>query len=370
MILELVYKTLPKNSNKIRFIVFFFLCSVSHLTLANSNELAEYELLFKQEKHTTLIKKIASLDASQLTPELYTLYVYSLATKDLDDAEEAVEVAIGMFKDNPDIYLLHASIMGDQAQDSIFSALTYAEKALNSLNKAVELSPNKPKYRRALMTFYLAAPSIAGGDTELALEQVNIIKELDHEAGIIALSHYYRATDDIEKSYQVVDDAIALSPASYALQNHLGFLYLRDENYSEAIPKLIKSVTLLPSYDLENLTKEDKESYQSKLNSLLNSHYQIGRSALLGEVMLNEGIEHMDIYIEKYKASTYNLSGLPTLNWAKLRKSALLLAANETLKAKLTFDQVIVEDDKQMKKVHKKLGKQIKRAVKNIQVLD
>jgi hypothetical protein len=81
----------------------------------------------------------------------YELYVSSLTRIDLDDAEEAAEQVIVAFSDNPGMYLMHASVMGSQASDSIFGALGYAKKALHSLNRAVELEPGDPRYLNVVL---------------------------------------------------------------------------------------------------------------------------------------------------------------------------------------------------------------------------
>ena len=84
------------------------------------------------------------------------------AEVDLDDAESLIKSTIKTFPDNAEAHLACGEIMGRQAADAIFSALSYAKKSLNCLRRASQLSPEAPRYRRALITFYLVAPGIAG----------------------------------------------------------------------------------------------------------------------------------------------------------------------------------------------------------------
>ncbi|GAB2907280.1 hypothetical protein [Rheinheimera gaetbuli] len=49
-----------------------------------------------------------------------------------------------------------------------FLALSYAKKSLPCLEQAVALQPHNISYSKGLMSFYLGAPGIAGGDKQLA----------------------------------------------------------------------------------------------------------------------------------------------------------------------------------------------------------
>lgn len=158
-------------------------------------------------------------------PETYAAMLINLRQVDIDKAEELSDQAIATFNDDPELYLLRASIMGTQAQNSIFSALGYAEKALNSYKKAAELAPDSVKYQNALMMFYLAAPSIAGGDKELGLKQVERIQALDKIEGQIALTRYYQMTDQSELFKTVIVDAMQQYPSEVSFPFNYG-MYL------------------------------------------------------------------------------------------------------------------------------------------------
>lgn len=113
---------------------------------------------------------------------------------DLDEVENYIEKALELSPNGSKINFVCGRIMGKQAGDSTIFALSYAGKTLVCPKDAVKNAPANIVYRKALLNFYLGAPSIAGGDTELALQQVHKITELDRLQGALAEIKYLRDT--------------------------------------------------------------------------------------------------------------------------------------------------------------------------------
>jgi tetratricopeptide (TPR) repeat protein len=337
---------------------------VAHAQTPSNKDLLQVETFFKDGKYEQVISTIERSAPADLNSEHYRLLTLSYLKDDLDDAEEAADKAIQVFPNNPDVYLTHARVMGAQANDSIFSALGYAEKALNSLQTAVTLSPEGVKYREALLSFYLNAPSIAGGDNDLAFEQVKLIEELDVVQGKIVLARYYRANDQDEKSLSVLLQANADFPNNIRLLDGIAEHYNTQEKYQQAIEYYthITQINLVSPVDDEHQVIAE---YENASVRQLNAHYQIGRSALLGNLMLDDGIEQLNVYIatikEKDTIADFDLSSLPSLDWAKLRLSALMLANSQAPQAKAYFASINLDkNDDNMKKIYKALKKQLK----------
>jgi tetratricopeptide (TPR) repeat protein len=319
--------------------------------------------LFNEGSYEMVIENLEKFPASSRTSEHYRFLIYSYAEKDLDKAEAASELAIETLSNEPDVYLFHASIMGAQASESIFSSLSYAKKALASLNKAVELAPEDIKYREALLSFHLNAPSIAGGDTDLALEQIRIIEKLDLVQGTVNLAWYYQATDETDKALNVLLQADTDFPNNIAILNALANFYLSQEQHSFAIQSLekITKISLLAPVEDELIVMEE---YDEARFRQLNAHYQIGRAALLGDTALNEGISHMKLYIDTMQdpdaIATMDFSGLPSVDWAYLRLTGLLLANAQSELAKVSFAKVTLDNnDGNMKSIYKNLKKKL-----------
>jgi tetratricopeptide (TPR) repeat protein len=119
---------------------------------------------------------------------LYLAKIYM--DSDLDEAVDWIEQALEVNFNNAEVYYVHGAIMGRQASGSIFSALSYAEKSVNSFTKAVELQPDPIKYRKGLMQFHTSAPDIAGGDLEIAKVQIEKLRQLDPKVGLEAEINY------------------------------------------------------------------------------------------------------------------------------------------------------------------------------------
>ena len=115
----------------------------SSSVFAQNNEIEDIQFLYDNGEFKQSVKQLDNVGIGNFTPEHFQLYVYSLANIDLDDAEEAADNAIETFSENPDMFLMHADIMGRQAQNSVFSILGYAKKAKASLETAFS-SNSKP----------------------------------------------------------------------------------------------------------------------------------------------------------------------------------------------------------------------------------
>lgn len=341
------------------FIIFTF-------TSSANDDLIPYEKMVKDGEFKGLVKAFKGIDKDSYTPTHYQLYVSSLLNIDLDDAEEAAEQAIVKYNDNADMYLLHASVMGEQAQDSVFSALGYAEKALNSLEKAATLKPQDGKYLQALMSFHLMAPSIAGGDKDTALELAKEISAIDELRGISAFSNYYSSIDEADKAFIKIEEGIQKFPNEISLYTQLASLYVRDKKHQKAIDVYLRATVIdinKPSED-DLLQENVNDNYERDLSMLYNSHYQVGRITLESKTRMLEGINNLKKYITYYQSATIDLNGLPSVDWAYLRKSALLLENNQLVEAQEALAMVQNKENDRMEKIYNKLNKKIKREIK------
>jgi tetratricopeptide (TPR) repeat protein len=172
---------------------------------------------------------------------LYLAKIYM--DSDLDEAEDWIEQALEVNLNNAEVYYVRGTIMGRQASGSIFSALSYVEKSVNSFSKAVELQPDSIKYRKGLMQFHTSAPSIAGGDLDIAKVQIEKLRQLDPKAGLEAEINFELSQDS---------DALADALLQQAKQTYndipefffqAGMLQQRKENYQAAFEELTRAIS-------------------------------------------------------------------------------------------------------------------------------
>lgn len=226
--------------------------------------------------------------------------------ENLDESEELIEEAVELAPKNAEIHFQRGITMGAQANTSIFSALGYAKKALRSFQQAVQLEPETVLYRQGLMGFYLAAPGIAGGDMDLAWQQVQEIKALDARAGVIAELDYLQADDKPEAFQQRLSEALETHsdiPDFYFLA---GLNAQAEENYQRAHELFMTG---------SQQQAPDERSEKARLNAL----YQVARTAVFSGNNVAEGITAIKNYIHENPGKP----DLPSLDWAQFRLAQL-----------------------------------------------
>lgn len=337
---------------------------LSALTTANEKAVGNLEyldILYKQQKYKELIDNLAQFPKQEMRSEHYRYLIYSYAEFDLDGAEHAAQEAIEALPDDPDVYLMHASIMSTKSSNTVFDAADYAKKALQSLHKAVELAPNVMQYREALISFHLNAPSSVGGDTDTALQQITIIKSMDYVQAKINLAWYYRTVEDPAASLAVLTKAVTDFPDNISLINALAIHHVEKEDYAQAIDAYtqLTAINLLKpaQYEISLLEAFDESRFRQ-----LNAHYQIGRLALLHNSRFEEGATHLQIYIDSLQnLDVMDTRGLPSMDWAYLRLSGILLALKQKARADDAFARVTLDaNDENMQRVYSRLQKQFK----------
>ena len=166
------------------------LLSISSLVVAATSDIEQGIEAFEQQDFTVAKQQFTqrlSLNTQDAVALQYLAKI-ALQQQEFDDAEEYIEQALKFAANQAEIHFDAALIMAAQAQNSsIFSAPGYAKKSLNGFKMAVQLAPSNLQYRQGLMTFYLAAPGIVGGDEALALVEALAIEKIDPVAGGIGV---------------------------------------------------------------------------------------------------------------------------------------------------------------------------------------
>ncbi len=301
------------------------------IELYDSGKFDEAKLQFEQ-----------SISDKETKPKaLMYLARIALKKKDIDEAEELIEEAEELAPKDAEIQFYYGIVNGEIAQEaSIFTALGYAKKTRKAFAKAVVLEPDSIAYRQALMSYHIAAPGIAGGDKEVALEQAKAIKVLDLKKGLMALARVYAADEDED----AIDDLYTSLPESLRFDPEIliqkAFYLQRKENFKEATAV----------FKLVVKHAADNKEFQ---NSKFHATYQIGRSSVLSEANLDEGIEKLNSFIDKAPAG----DGLPSLDWAKFRLANLIELKGDKKQARSIYKQLkkITKDKSLIKAIKKAL---------------
>lgn len=290
------------------------------------NEEAKSELLAFEDNPTALV------------------YLARLAIEDdLDDAEELIEASFKLDSSNGMTAFYRGMIMGRQASNAIFSALSYAKKSQDSFALAVELEPDNVEYRRGLMMFHLSAPSIAGGDESIAITQLEAIKQMSDYQGWHAQLMFHQQTDDNKGYLETINAAIQQYPNIpdfYALQ---GLTLQSDKQYEQAIALFVTAAQ-------QESALEESDNYKHM------AVYQIGRTSVLSESWLQQGHDALLDYLQNAPED----AGLPNKEWATYRLAQILHFQSKDSQAKSLLKMLGKTSDKELKKISRKLLKQIK----------
>ena len=278
---------------------------------------------------TLMMSYFAAAAQSDAPPELQ-LAKATMATN-LEQAEKHIEKALAKAPHNAEVQFLCGRIMGQQAEDAILSALSYAKKSLACLKQAVALQPKNTAYRKGLMSFYLGAPGIAGGDKQLAWQEVEQIAQLNALQGTLAKLSYYRQTKQTAQYQQLLVQSREIHPDQAEFHYRHGLVLQESKHYADAFNAFTAAT---------RASQDEDGVYQ------LNAWYQIGRTALFGEQQLEKGIEALNYYIANVPAA----DNLPEMPWAHFRLAQLHKLNGDNLLMQQHLKLVSQSNDKELQR--------------------
>jgi tetratricopeptide (TPR) repeat protein len=326
--------------------------------IASDASFASLQERFSDEDYTFVIDSLEDKNAK--TTEEYNLLISALMNEDLDDAEEAAEQFVEAYNNDYRAYHMYASVMGAQASSSIFSALGYAKKAKTSLEKAVTIAPERVEVYQALMQFHIAAPSIAGGDTEEARKLVDKIAEIDATEGLFSKAYFLMSEGQKETAVDIYK-ALAESQNEQARAlSDLGNHYLQDEDYENAFDTLMPFMTMNIA-EVNDKTSSEWDAYERDVFNVLYGQYRLGLAAVKSGKQTQVGIRALMQYLEAVKTTNIDTADLPSTNWANLRLAELLLNDNQLTEANDTLMSINASNNTRFNKILKDVKKSLKK---------
>lgn len=321
-------------------VIFASYISFSSVTYASSTSALDNAIAVLDSGKTQQAATLFEKQSDDPKAMLYLAKIYM--DSDLDDAEEWIEKAVKAQANDAEAYYIRGAIMGRQASNSIFSALSYAEKSQNSFAKAVELEPDSIKYRKGLMQFHTSAPSIAGGDLKIAKAQVEQIKLLDPKMGLEAEINYELSQDNDALAANLLKQAKLTYPDIPDFFFLSGIVHQQKESFEAAFEELSLAI---------GKTAETQESVTAKYNAM----YQLGKTAVLSESNLEEGIKALQLYI----LEAPDLDGMSPKDWAEFRFANLFALNAQKVQAKEIYQRLAKTENQELAKQAKKAAKRI-----------
>jgi len=260
-----------------------------------------------------------------------------MAKDDTEDAYDLLEELREQHPNNADIeynFGRSAAIMAQKA--SIFSKLGYASEMLEAMENTIKLNPDHLDALSYLVGFHLAAPGIAGGDTDEALIYALKIKELSPEVGFSQLANVYWQTDEAELAQKTITAGIAAFPENASMYVTRASAYIKAEKWRKARTDLQQAIKYA-----ENDEQKSRALYQQgKVSAESGQEIDQGIAAL---------IQAMPLANDQYQP------------WVKYRLAQLYIHNKELKKAKSYLAKIDTDKDDDLKKKVKKLKKKLKK---------
>ena len=276
------------------------------------------------------------LKADRKNPEVLALLGQTMALMgNLDDAEDMLEQAVDKAPNHPDYQHWYGTVNCSAASSaSMFSALGYAKRCKKAFLAALELAPDNARNYIALGQFYAQAPSVAGGDKNEARALAHRLKDIDLLQGLLLeLSVTEFSDDSAFEQFVAQSEQLKVRPEPYFTR---AMQLSESKNYSD-------SIALLRTAMAQPISDDDAKE------TVLESHYQLARLAVVSETSVEEGIAAMQYYLE-------NSADPRRKEWAGVRLAQLYSLANAPEQAKnIATPLLSTTDNSDIKKILKRL---------------
>ena len=288
-------------------------------------------------------KTLTDLEKQSLEGKILQGRLYLLQ----EESEDAFDHFEALQKNNTEhidinYYLgVSAVIMAQKA--SIFSKLGYAKDFIKAMNKTIALKPDHQEALITLIGFHLNAPSIAGADTELALQYAQQLKQYFPEMGYSQIATVYWQTERPELGDKTLNEALQLYPNSFSLYFYKALNNINNESWQLARDDLNKAL----EYSQDN---EDKSQ----------ALYQLGKVAVKSEQAIDSGIEALKQGIK--------IADNTRISIMKYRLAQLYVLNDQLSKARDLIATITINNDElkdRLKKLNKKIKKRLKKQRKN-----
>jgi tetratricopeptide (TPR) repeat protein len=195
-----------------------------------------------------------------------------------EKAIDTSEKAIALAPKNSDAYFWLGNAYGSRIGEvGMLSKMSMAPKLRDAFEKTVELDPGNIEARNALIEFYLQAPSMMGGGKDKAVAQAAQIAKYDVARGHLARARILLEEKKMPEALKAYEAAYAAKPSDKNIRMAVGIGYQQAERWPEAFKHFRSWTTQDPDASV--------------------AWYQLGRTAALSGLQLEEGAEALKRYL-------------------------------------------------------------------------
>jgi predicted Zn-dependent protease len=190
-------------------------------------------------------------------------------------------------------YLLGSVHLSRVAEVNIFRKAGLARSAVTAWEQAVRLDPTHAEALYGVASFYLTAPGIAGGDSDLGRQRLTELEALSPPWALLTQASLAVRDEQYEQAEQLFKNAIEGIPGRAFPSLMLANLYLKQERFDLALTQLeiyktrvktwndpgLAQTELMAGkiYEGLNRTQAAIESYEIVLSEV--AHHQIKKQA-------------------------------------------------------------------------------------------
>ena len=248
--------------------------------LATGSELdADMRALEQARALAAMQARIDRADADELaSPDGWNWRAWlATANGDWEQAEALLDQGLALHPQSATLELQRTALMVRGFNDvGNIGALRLARRVRQGFERAVELDPDHVGARMGLIQYYLNAPRVAGGGEARANEHIERLKALSLPAYLDMRAAQAAAGGEYEQALQYLDQALALDdPAERRLSR--GILLQMKGEHDQARADFLKIVEALPSHGA--------------------AWYQLGRTSVLAEDWIEDGLEAFHRYL-------------------------------------------------------------------------
>lgn len=202
---------------------------------------------FHRAEYSQVVEILKSSPGAGTADGLFLLGRAYYQLGDYKKATEALEKASQLRPDDAAIWLCLGRAWGRRAETSnMFTAPSYASKARQCFEKAVELDPNNKEALNDLFTYYLEAPGFLGGGFDKAQALVEKIHRLDPAEGEFAVAQLAEKKKEYESAEAHLKRAVELAPRQVGRVIDLARFFARRGRIQEAERTLAEAEKLAP----------------------------------------------------------------------------------------------------------------------------
>lgn len=226
--------------------VLFLGLATTSLLAAASADLEKAETLYRQTRYTEALTAAESLTAR----ESDALHLAGRCAYGLGDYKKAVQFFEQAVSRSPQSATAHhwlGRAWGRRAENAFpLAAPSYASKARQSFEKAVQLDPASPEALNDLFDYYLQAPGFLGGGLDKAESLLPKIKAIDAAEYEFAMAQLAEARKDLGSTEQHLRRAAEIAPKSVGRLLDVGKFLARHGRFQESLSWFSRAERMAP----------------------------------------------------------------------------------------------------------------------------